>query len=100
MKQYVVKEAYTDNYHVLQYVDGVLEANDILSYYVLEGYIRAIENLGYTRAYFEPEYLKLMQQAKEEYDFAMEQYKTAQENSLVLSEKEVERYKLITHFEQ
>lgn len=25
MKQYVIKEAYTDNYHVLRYVDGKLE---------------------------------------------------------------------------
>ena len=32
-KQYVIKMAYTDNYHVLQYVDGSLK--HIISYLIM-----------------------------------------------------------------
>lgn len=100
MKQYVVKEAYTGNYHVLQYVDGVLETHDIINSYALPGYIQAIENAGYTRACYEPEYLKKLEQAKEDYDFAVSQYEFAKEHSLVLSDAEAKHYSDITHWDE
>lgn len=99
MKQYVIREAYTDNYQVFQYVDGKLEVNSILGYYALEGYIEAIENMGYTRAYFVPEYEKEMQKAKEEYDFASEQFEKAKNSPLILNDEETKKFKKIAFIE-
>lgn len=96
-KQYVIKMAYTDNYHVLQYVDGKLEAHNIVSYYELDGYIAALKNMGYIQAYYEREYHVKMQRAKEDYEFALADYERAKEKPLVLNEEEIERYRRITH---
>ena len=100
MKQYVIKQAYTDNYHVLQYQDGKLESHNIISYYELDGYIAALKNMGYKQAYYEREYKVKMLKAKEEYEFALADYEKVKENPLVLSEKEIERYRQITHMEE
>ena len=99
MKQYVIRQAYTDNYHVFQYVDGKLEANSILSYYALDGYIQAIKNKGYTRAYFEPEYKMKMLQAQEELEFATEAYEKAKNSPLILNDDEIQKFKKITLIE-
>lgn len=96
-KQYVIKEAYTDNYHVLQYVDGKLERCNIVSYYELDGYIAALKNMGYVRAYYEREYHVKMLRAKEDYEFALADYEKAKENPLVLSDEEIKKYRKITH---
>lgn len=98
-KQYVIKEAYTDNYHVLQYVDGKLEAHNIISYYELDGYISALKNMGYIQAYYEREYHVKMLRAKEDYEFALAYYEKAKENPLGLSDGEVEKYRQVTHME-
>lgn len=99
MKQYVIKEAYTDIYHVLQYVDGKYEDSTIVSYYELDGYIAALKNMGYERAYYVPEYKMKMYEAQEELDFATRAYNEAKKNPLVLSDEEEKRYKLILHME-
>ena len=96
-KQYVIKEAYTDNYHVLQYIDGKLEGHNIVSYYELDGYIAALKNMGYIRAYYEREYHVKMLIAKEDYEFALADYEKAKESPLNLSDEEIERYRRITH---
>lgn len=96
-KQYVIKMAYTDNYHVLQYVDGKLETHNIISYYELDGYIAALKNMGYVQAYYEREYHVKMLRAKEDYEFALADYEKAKENSLIMDDKEIERYRHITH---
>lgn len=99
MKQYVIKEAYTDNYHVLQYVDSKLETDSIVSWYGLDGYVSALENMGYTKAYYVPEYKMKMYEAQEELDFATRAYNEAKSRPLVLSDEEVSKYKKITHME-
>ena len=99
MKQYVVKEAYDGNYHVLQYVDGKLESHDIISLYALDGYKKASENAGYTRAYFVPEYKKEMLKSKEAYLSSFSEYENAQRHPLVLSDEETLNYRIITHDE-
>lgn len=97
MKQYVIKFAYTDNYHVLQYVNGELESHNIVSYWELGGYISALEDMGYARAYYVAEYKFEMLKAKEQYEFAMERYEEAMKKPLALSEQQVEVYRKITH---
>lgn len=99
MKQYVIKEAYTDNYHVLQYVNGKLEKNNIVSWYELDGYVSALKNMGYIKAYYVPEYKMKMYEAQEELDFATKSYNEAKNSPLLLSDDEVSKYKMITHTE-
>ena len=99
MKQYVVKEAYDGNYHVLQYVDGKLESHDIISWHALDVYTKTIEEDGYTRAYFVPEYKKEMLKAKEAYLSSFSEYENAQRHPLVLSDEETLNYRIITHDE-
>lgn len=99
-KQYVIKTTHEGNYHVLQYVEGKLEAHNIVSYYELDGYVAALRNMGYVQAYYEREYHVKMLKAKEEYEFALEDYEKAKESPLTLSNEEVERYRQITHMEE
>lgn len=80
-KQYVIKKAYTDNYHILQYIDGQLEAHNIISYY-------------------EREYHVKMLRAKEDYEFALADYEKAKENPLIMDDKEIERYRRIIRMEE
>lgn len=96
-KQYVLKKAYADNYHVLQYVDGKLKAHNIISYYNLDGYIDDLKNMGYIQAYYEREYHVKMLRAKEDYEFAFADYERAKENPLMLDDEEIEKYRQITH---
>lgn len=100
LKQYVVEEAYTDNYFVLLYVDGVLQNQQILAYYDLPGYTKSIEDSGYTRAYYKPKYYKMINDLVDQYLNALEQYNEAARNPLILSEKEEKLYRTITHFKE
>lgn len=99
MKQYVIKEAYTDNYHVLQYEDGKLEKSNIVSWYELDGYVLALKNSGYIRSYYVPDYKMKMYEAQEELDFATRAYNEAKNSPLVLSDEEVNKYRTIIHTE-
>lgn len=96
MKQYVVKEAYTGNYHVIEVVNGRIELNSIVAYYELSGYINSLKNRGYTEAYYVPEYEAAMKKAEEKYEFAKKEFEQAKENSLMLSIGEIDKYRKIT----
>ena len=98
-KQYVIKAAYIDNWYVLQYIDGRLEAYNIVSYWDLDGYLSALKNNGYTQAYFVREYNCEMLKAKEEYEWAVAKYEEALKNPLEITDDEIERYRKITRAE-
>ena len=99
-KQYIFTEAYSYNYWVLQYVDGECEKEKIVSLYELDGYLCALENMGYERAYYEKEFLARIKNLEEELRMAKEWYQNTQGRFLNLSEKEMERYEEITNFDE
>ena len=82
-KQYVITEAYKDNYKVIQYVDGVYDGGKIVAYYELDGYISALENMGYEKAYDVDEAEKEMLEAKEKYELALHCYEHAKNHALI-----------------
>ena len=49
-KQYIYKLAYTDNYHVIQVVDGKIEHSTIVAYYELDGFLSALRSMGMRKA--------------------------------------------------
>ena len=91
MKQYVVLPAYTDNYHVIQVVDGKILQDNIVAYYNLSGYTGALENHGYRKAYFVPKAKKELEAAKRAYLEAQAEYDNAIENALEISDNEAKR---------
>ena len=50
-KQYTIENAYTGNEKVSRYTDGKLEFYEVMSYWEVDGYCSALENMGYTKAY-------------------------------------------------
>ena len=100
MKQYIVEWAYTGNSHVLLFEDGKLKSHFIEADYDLGGYINHIESQGYKKAYFAPKYEAEMQKAKEDYEFAIQEYEKAKQTPLILNnDVEVGRVKDIIHLE-
>ena len=95
MRQYVVKEAYSGNYWILQY-DNKLEKSRILDTYEVAGYVAALIDMGYERAYYVPEYQAKVRDAQEELDAAKSAYEEAIKHPLVLSEEEFAKYRSIT----
>lgn len=78
MLQYIIEPAYTNNEKVSMYKDGELERYNVISYWEVEGYCKALESMGYVRAYdvdfYRKEYelcLESLNLAKEELDRAM-----------------------------
>ena len=57
-KQYTVENAYTGNEKVSRYTDGKLELYEVMSYWEVDGYCYALENMGYTKAYDVSKYKK------------------------------------------
>lgn len=98
VKQYIFEPAYTDNYHVIQVVDGKIEDHAIVSYWELDGFIKALERMGYERGYFVPRYKVELLRIQEELEFAQEAYDRAVQHPVTLEGAEVERYKKIIHF--
>lgn len=98
-KQYVVSDAYSGNYRVMQYIDGKLERYSIVAVYELSGYLEALKDNGYREAYFVEQYEREMQKAMEAYRCAEAAYKRAKRKPLLLDKAETERYKQITFFE-
>ena len=91
MKQYITFPAYTDNYHVVCVDDGKITNDKIVSYYNLPGYIEAIEDQGYEKAYFVPAAKKDLERAKQAYLMAQEAYDTAIANALEISDEEASK---------
>jgi len=100
MKQYTFEPAYEGNYHVLTIVDGVIYTDTIISISGLGDYIKALETIGYEKAYYEPKYQKEMQKAKEEYEEALKAYEDAKKKPVVLLPSEENRIRKILHFEE
>ena len=86
IKQYTVKQAYTDNDEVSKYIDGKLESSSIMSYWNTEGYCKALEEQGYTKAYDVSEARGELDIAKQEYEDALEYYNMAKANALIGSD--------------
>lgn len=99
-KQYIFTEAYTDNYFVLQYVDGKRKNEEIVSINELDGYLSALENMGYERAYYEKEFISRIKNLEEELRIAKESYQNAQGCFLDLSVEEAKEYEEIVNFDE
>ena len=87
IKQYVVQQAYTDNDKVSKYIDGKLENYSIRSYWQTEGYCKALEEQGYSKAYDLAELREEIKVAKQEYEDALEFYNKVKEKALVGTEE-------------
>lgn len=85
-KQYVIRQAYTDNDQVSTYINGKLENYSVISYWQTEGYCKALEEQGYSKAYDLSELRKEIEVAKQEYDDALEFYNKVKEKALVGTE--------------
>ena len=77
-KRYFYKEAYIGNTEITMYKDGKAVDSDIVSDYELGGYIRRLENEGYTFGYPPDEVERL----KKEYEDAKEAYEEAVNNMI------------------
>jgi hypothetical protein len=99
-KQYVIQRAYTGNSKILRYVNGKYEDGDIITDYNLPGYVSALENMGYERAYYEKEFLARIRNLEKELKEAKEWYQNVQGCFLNLSEEEAEKYEKLTYFDE
>ena len=82
IKQYTIEYDYTGNYKVSKYINGKLEGYDIVAGYKLYDHINYLRSFGYTKAYNVSYYENKLNEAKEEYEFALEAYNTACRNAL------------------
>ena len=98
MKQYVIMDAYQDNYHIIQVVDGKIERDKIVALYNLVGYTDALEAQGYTRAYFVPEAKNALEVAKANYMYAQDEYDKAVNNALQISDAEAKKHHALAKF--
>jgi hypothetical protein len=99
-KQYVIQRAYTGNSKILRYVNGKYEDDDIITDYNLHGYVSALENMGYERAYYEKEFLARIKNLEKELKEAKEWYQNVQGCFLNLSVEEAEKYEKLTYFDE
>lgn len=99
-KQYVIKEAYTANSRILQYVDGKYETSTIVADYEVSGYVSALENMGYKRAYYEKEFLARIRNLEEALKDAKEMHQNVQGCFLDLSTEEAKKYERLTYFDE
>jgi hypothetical protein len=91
MKQYAVVPAYMSNYHVVQCDNGKVVDYDIVAYYELDGYCRALERQGYAKADFVPKYEAEFKKAEAEYLRTKKNYEDALANALQISDEEAKR---------
>ena len=78
-KRYFYKEAYIGNTEITLYKDGKAVDSDIVSDYELGGYIRRLENEGYTFGYPPEE----VERRKQLYEDAKELYENAKNNMII-----------------
>lgn len=97
IKQYICRVAYSDNYHVIQIVDGKIENDAIVSYYKLDGFLSALKAMGYERVYYVSEHKLRLNLAKEELEFAQAEYNEAEKHPVQFAEGEKEKYMQIIH---
>lgn len=82
-KQYVITEAYTDNYKVVQYVDGIYDGGKVVPYYELDGFVSALESMGYEEAFDVDKANVEMLEAKQIYEIALQRYEHAKNHALI-----------------
>ena len=99
-KQYVIQKAYTGNSRILQYVNGKYETGTIIADYEICGYVSALENMGYERAYYEKEFLARIKNLEDELRMAKEWYQNVQGCFLDLSVDEAKKYEELTYFDE
>ena len=99
-KQYVIKKSYGNNSQILQYVNGKYEAETIIADYKIHGYISALEDMGYARAYYEKEFLIRIKNLEEELRAEKEWYLNTQNCFLNLSADEAKKYEELTDFDE
>lgn len=99
-KQYVIGVAYTGNCRILQYLNGKYETGTIVADYEVGGYISALENMGYERAYYEKEFIARIKNLEKELREAKEWYQNVQGCFLDLSKEEAEKYEELTYFDE
>lgn len=99
-KQYVIQKAYTGNSRILQYVNGKYETGTIIADYEICGYVSALENMGYERAYYEKEFKARIKNLEKELEMAKEWYQNVQGCFLDLSVDEAKKYEELTYFDE
>lgn len=99
-KQYVLSKAYTGNCKILQYVNGKYESGTIVADCEIVGYVSALENIGYERAYYEKEYKARIRNLEKELKMAKEGYQNKKDLFLDLSEEEAKKYEELTYFDE
>lgn len=98
MKQYVIIPAYSGNYHIICVEDGKITSNTIKAYYDMTGYCEALEEMGYTKAYFVPEAKKALDEAKQAYLLAQQAYDTAIAAPLQIADEEAQKHHALAEF--
>lgn len=83
-KQYTVEKAYGVNDEITTYVNGKIVSRTISPYWETQGYCSALKNRGYSKAYNVEQYKIKMEENKENYEFALEQYEMAKANPLII----------------
>lgn len=99
MKQYIVEDAYTDNYHVITVIDGEIQSDRILAYYELSGYETRLQEEGYKRCYYVDLYGKKYQEALSTLNNAKEMLDYAVANPVNLSKEAIKKIKKILFLE-
>lgn len=86
VKQYTIEKAYEGNYQITRYENGERINSGIISWYEVDGYKTALEEMGYTRAFDVNYYYDKYKE--EELDFleAKSQYEYAQKHPLYKKE--------------
>lgn len=86
MKQYTIETAYDRNYRITTYENGEMINSGIVSWYEVDGYKIAIEEMGYTRAFDVNYYYNKYKEAELDFLDKKQQYEYAQKHSLYKKE--------------
>lgn len=95
MKQYVITPAYTGNDRVICVNDGKVEFDEIVASYELQGYLSALEHMGYERAEYVPALEAKVKKAEEALAWAREALEDAKKCPLKISKEDAKRYRLM-----
>lgn len=95
-RQYVIKKMRYGNYHVLRYINGRLKCHNTITECNINQYISQLKNMGYTQAFYLPEYEERIKFLKQMLEKAIAEYDDIKTKSLFLLEDEILRYKQYT----
>lgn len=86
IKQYVLAPAYTDNTWIVTFENGHVVNETIISNYEIPGATSILRMQGYTRAYDMVVEERKMQEAREEYERALEIYEDSKKCALYVAD--------------